>query len=153
MRTRTIEFLVGLFIVAGGASMVYLALNVSGLTTDGTQSYQLKAHFANIGGLTSRAKVSVAGVTIGQVNSIILDREEKSALVTMDINKDVDYLPADTSASILTAGLLGEKYIGLLLGADEEVLTNGDLIYDTQSAIVLEDLIGQFVMGMGTEKK
>ncbi len=143
---RVIELMVGLFVLAAIASLIYLSLNVSGLTQSNDDTYTLRAYFSNISGLTSRAKVSVSGVSIGTVDSITLDHEEKRALVLMSINKSVDYLPTDTAASIFTSGLLGEKYIGLIFGADEEFLTDGDVIYDTQSSVVLEDLIGSFLL-------
>ena len=153
MTTRWIETLVGLFIVAGLLSLLYLALSVSGLSGGvSNESYQVKALFSNVGGLTKRAEVSLAGVTIGKVSSIRLDPEEKIAEVTMEIDGSVNFLPTDSSASILTAGLLGEKYIGFQLGADEEHLSNDDYVLDTQSAVVLEDLIGQFLVGSGKEQ-
>lgn len=150
MTTRWIEALVGAFVVLGMLAFIFLSLSVSGLAFTGSQnSYQVRAFFANVGGLTSRAEVTLAGVAIGSVSSIAIDHEEKSALVTLDINGDIDFLPTDTSASILTSGLLGEKYIGLQLGADDEVLRDGDFIIDTQSAVVLEDLVGQFLVNSG----
>ena len=103
------------------------------------------ATFENIGGLTVRSKVTIAGVTIGRVRAIELDTDTFSGVVEMQIEEGYNNLTTDTTAAILTAGLLGEKYIGLVPGADEEFLVDGDLIEDTQSALVLEDLIGQFL--------
>ena len=128
-----------------------LALNVSGLSyRTNDQSYFLFARFENLAGLSERAKVSLSGVTIGRVVEIKLDTEDYVAVVKMAIDKSVP-LTTDTSASILTAGLLGEKYIGLSVGADDELLINADEIDDTQSSIVLEELIGQFLFNQGSE--
>ena len=147
MTARWTETLVGFFIIAGFLSLLYLALSVSGLTAgNGSNVYQIKALFSNVGGLSERAEVSLAGVTIGKVSNIRLDPEEKIAEVTMDIEGEIDFLPTDSSASILTAGLLGEKYIGFQLGADEEILSDGSYVFETQSAVVLEELIGQFLV-------
>lgn len=146
MRMRTVEIGVGAFVLAGLAALIVLALNVSGLSlSEQGKGYRVYARFENIGGLTPRAKVSMSGVQIGQVTSIRLDPEMLMAEVEMEIFDDVDYLTTDSSASILTAGLLGEQYIGIVPGADEEVLDDGDYIEDTQSALVLEELIGKFL--------
>ena len=146
MRTSTIEIGVGLFMLAGLIALLVLALNVSGLTMAKRDSYYtLYATFENIGGLTARSRVTVAGVTIGRVTGIELDTDTFSGVVEMQIKEGYDNLSTDTAAAILTSGLLGEKYVGLVTGADEEFLADGDLIEDTQSALVLEDLIGQFL--------
>lgn len=146
MRNKQVELLVGAFVVLGCVALAYLAIQVSGLAfSDKKASYQIVARFDDIGGLTQRAKVSVAGVTIGSVESITLDKELYMALVTMNIDKDVDNLPVDSAAAILTSGLLGEKYIGISIGAEDTYLTTGEEIYDTQSALVLENLISQFL--------
>lgn len=152
MRIRTLEIGVGAFILAGFLALVVLILNVSGLKVSQAEgAYKVYARFENIGGLTERAKVTISGVTIGQVTDISIDRQALMALVEMEINRDVDYLTLDSSASILTAGLLGEKYIGITVGADEEMLADGDQIEDTQSALVLEDLIGKFLFNKVSE--
>ena len=152
MRIKTVEIMVGLFMVAGFACLVVLALKVSGLAFDADgDSYKLYAHFDNIGGLTIRSKVGVAGVTVGEVTAITLDQESLSGRVEMEIDGRYRMLTTDTSASILTAGLLGGNYIGLVSGADEEFLQAGDLIEDTQSALVLEELIGQFLFNKVNE--
>ena len=144
---RALEIGVGLFLLAGVLAMLLLALRVSGLAIGtGQDTYKVHAYFDNIAGLTVRAKVTLAGVTIGKVTAIDLDRDRYAGRVTMELHKDVDNLPVDTTASILTAGLLGEKYIGLSVGGDEEVLKDGSQIHDTQSALVLEDLIGKFLL-------
>ena len=109
-------------------------------------TYKLYAYFDNIAGLTVRAKVTMAGVTIGKVTAIDLDRDNFTARVTLQLEKRVDNLPTDSTASILTAGLLGEKYIGISVGGEDAVLKDGGIIHDTQSSLVLEDLIGKFLM-------
>jgi phospholipid/cholesterol/gamma-HCH transport system substrate-binding protein len=132
--------------IMGVIALVLMALRVSGLSMQSTgDTYTLKAHFENLGGLKERAKVSMAGVNIGQVTKIYLDAERYSAVVEMEINKSMSTLSTDSSAAILTSGLLGEKYIGLTVGAEMEYLKQGDWIDDTQSALVLEELIGRFL--------
>ncbi|RJG11891.1 outer membrane lipid asymmetry maintenance protein MlaD [Pseudomonas cavernicola] len=147
MQNRTLEIGVGLFLLAGLLALLLLALRVSGLTVGaGQDTYKLYAHFDNIAGLTVRAKVTMAGVTIGKVAAIDLDRDSYTGRVTMELESRVDNLPTDSTASILTAGLLGEKYVGLSVGGDEELLKDGGTIRDTQSSLVLEDLIGKFLI-------
>ncbi len=151
MRTRNIEILVGAFMVAGFVALVFLALRVSGLSMDSAkETYQLKARFDNIGGLTVRAKVTMAGVVIGRVSNIYLDKKDFTGVVVMDIEKDVDNISVDATASILTAGVLGEKYIGVVVGAEDENLKHGDEFQNANSAIVLEDLIGKFLFDKAT---
>lgn len=146
MRMRNVEFMVGGFMVMGIIALVLMALRVSGLTTDVVgDTYTIKARFENLGGLTDRAKVSLAGVTVGRVTNITLDKEYYAAVVEMEIDSSMNVLPSDTSAAILTAGLLGEKYIGLSVGAEVEYLQENDWVQDTQSAIVLEELISRFL--------
>ena len=146
MRMRNVELMVGGFMVMGIVALVLMALRVSGLTMDAAgETYTIKARFENLGGLTDRAKVSLAGVTIGRVTNITLDQEWYAAVVEMEIDKSMDTLPIDTSASILTAGLLGEKYIGLSVGAEIDYMQDGDWVQDTQSAVVLEELISRFL--------
>jgi phospholipid/cholesterol/gamma-HCH transport system substrate-binding protein len=146
MRNKALEVTVGLFMLAGFLSLIVLALKVSGLTFSGSKdSYTVYASFENIGGLTERSKVTVAGVAVGRVVAIGLDKDDFSGVVEMEIESEYDQFTTDTSAAILTAGLLGEKYIGLISGADDEFLESGATIYDTQSALVLEELIGQFL--------
>lgn len=145
MNSKKLELAVGAFMVAGAITLILLAFKVSGLSYQAENStYNITARFENISGLGERAKVSMSGVTIGRVTNIRLDTKDYVAVVTMAIDKSVP-LSTDTSASILTAGLLGEKYIGLTVGAEEETLQDGDKIEDTQSAIVLEELIGKFL--------
>lgn len=148
MRGRTLELAVGGFMLIGLLAIIFLALRVSGLSMNSSEeSYRVVAKFENIGGLTVRAKVTMAGVTIGRVSNIYLDKEDFVGVVEMDIYKQFNNLSSDTSAAILTAGVLGEKYIGLIQGAELDNLADGSEIYDTQSALVLEDLIAKFLVG------
>ncbi len=136
---------VGLFVLLGGAALLFLALkagNLLSLNFDAT--YQVSARFDNIGGLTPNAAVKSAGVVVGRVESISFDDKTFQAKVVINLNKNTQF-PKDSSAKILTSGLLGEQYIGLEPGADEKNLMAGDLIKQTQSAVVLENLIGQFI--------
>jgi len=154
MTTRWIEISVGAFVVAAGLAFLVLALKVSGLdyNSDDKSTYTVYAHFNNVGGLKPRAKVTMAGVTIGRVASIEIDSEWYDAKVTLKINNSMaDKLSEDTSAMILTSGLLGENYIGLIVGAEEDMIADGGEIKDTQPALVLEDLIGKFLSSMGKE--
>ena len=152
MRIRTLEISVGAFMVAGFAALIFLALKVSGLTLDAAEeSYEVSARFENIGGLTIRAKVTMAGVVIGRVSNIYLDKEDFVGVVEMEIYNQFDNLSIDSTASILTAGVLGEKYIGIVVGAEDDNLTDGDEIEDTQSALVLEDLISKFLFNKTQE--
>ena len=138
--------------VAGFAALIFLALKVSGLTLDAAEeSYEVSARFENIGGLTIRAKVTMAGVVIGRVSNIYLDKEDFVGVVEMEIYNQFDNLSIDSTASILTAGVLGEKYIGIVVGAEDDNLTDGDEIEDTQSALVLEDLISKFLFNKTQE--
>lgn len=152
MRIRGVELGVGIFMLVGALSLAVLAINVSGLGLSKQEdSYKVYAFFENVGGLTARSKVSMSGVTIGQVKDIRIDPERLMAVVEMELNGDVDYLTIDSSASILTAGLLGEKYIGITTGADDEMLKEGGYIRDTQSSLVLEELIGKFLFNKASE--
>ena len=147
MQNRTLEIGVGLFLLAGILALLLLALRVSGLSpSSSSDSYKLYAYFDNIAGLTVRSKVTMAGVTIGKVTAIDLDRDSFTGRVTLQLEKRVDNLPTDSTASILTAGLLGKKYIGLSVGGEETLLKDGATIHDTQSSLVLEDLIGKFLL-------
>lgn len=143
-----IEVGVGAFMLLGIVALIFLALRVSGLTVDRHEpSFTLTASFSNIGGLKPRSKVTLAGVVVGRVTNIQLDTQWYEAKVTMSLDQKLEgLLSTDTSASILTAGLLGENYIGLTVGAETDVLKDGDEIRDTQSALVLEDLINKFLI-------
>ena len=147
MRSRSLEITVGLFLVAGVIALLLLALRVSGLTINSNaDTYRVYAYFDNTAGLTTRAKVTMAGVTIGKVAAIELDHDSFSSKVTLDIDQAVNNLPLDSTASILTAGLLGEKYISFSVGGEDEVLENESVVTDTQSSLVLEELIGKFLL-------
>ncbi|MFY0642642.1 MAG: outer membrane lipid asymmetry maintenance protein MlaD [Bermanella sp.] len=151
MYKRSLEIGVGVFVLSAMLTLLILAMNVSGLRYQSDDDvYYLYARFENLSGLSERAKVSLSGVTIGRVVEIELDTQDYVAVVKMAIKKGIP-LSLDTSASVLTSGLLGEKYIGLSVGADEETLLSGDVIEDTQSAIVLEELIGQFLFSRSSE--
>ena len=152
MRIRALGISVGALILAGMLAMVALAINVSGLNlSQKSGGYSVYARFDNIGGLTERAKVSMSGVQIGQVTAIRIDRKRLMAEVEMQIFDDVDYLSIDSSAQILTAGLLGEKYIGITPGFEDDLLENGMTIEDTQSALVLEEIVGKFLFNKVSE--
>ena len=152
MYSKTVEVGVGLFVALGLAALLMLAMKVSNLaeltTPDG---YQVTARFDNIGGLKVRAPVTMAGVRIGRVTEIGFDDNSYEAVVRFSVNPRYVRIPMDTSASIFTAGLLGEQYIGLEAGGDEEFLTGGGEITLTQSAIVLEQVIGQFLYNKAAE--
>ena len=153
MNKRWLELSVGLMMVAGVAALVVLALQVSGGNMSrNAESYAITALFDNAAGLGPKAKVTMAGVTVGEVVAVDIDPNALMAEVHMEIYGQVNYLSIDSSASILTAGLLGEKYVGLSVGAEEDVLVDGDVIEDTQSALVLEELIGQFLLNFGDNK-
>jgi len=140
-----IDFWVGLFAVAGVAALLFLALKVSSQTTmPENRSYALVANFENIGGLKVRAPVKSAGVVVGRVTGIELDSQRYMAKVTLAMDTRYHF-SRDSSAEILTSGLLGEQYIGITPGADDKMLATGDTFKITSSAIVLEQLISRFL--------
>ena len=148
MAQRTTEVVVGFFMIAGLIALLFLALQVSGLSPKAaTATYTLYANFNDTGGLTPRGKVSMAGVTVGTIESINLDKQTFQARVAMSIHSDVDNIPADSAAVIRTSGLLGEQYIDISIGGDMESLNEGDTFYSTQSAMNLERLISNFASG------
>ncbi|MDR3398677.1 MAG: outer membrane lipid asymmetry maintenance protein MlaD [Pandoraea sp.] len=145
MKKHPLDFWVGLFVVLGFAALLFLALkagNMSSLSFSNT--YPVTVRFDNIGGLKPRAAVKSAGVVVGRVASIKFDDKRYLAEVTLNLDSQYQF-PKDSSAKILTSGLLGEQYIGLEPGGDDQMLKGGDTITLTQSAIVLENLIGQFL--------
>lgn len=147
MYSRMTEIAVGVFVAAGIAALVMLAMKVSNLGAfSDTEGYTVNARFENIGGLKVRSPVRLGGVRIGRVHAINYDQDRYEAVVEMTIANGYDRLPIDTSANIFTSGLLGEQYVGLEPGAEEEYLDTGDVIELTQSAIVIEQLIGQFLL-------
>ena len=152
MTRKAIETTVGLFLLIGVAAMIWLALKVGNWSPATTHDYEVTAHFDNIGGLTVKAPVTLAGVTIGRVASIGIDADDYSARITLQIDQAHDNLPTDTSAAILTSGLLGAQYVGLDPGAEETYLEDGGRIEITQSAVVLEHLIGQILIRTAEEE-
>ncbi len=151
MSKKGIETLVGLFVLLGLAGLVFLSLKAANLASFGHRdSYQVSARFDNIGGLKPRAPVRSAGVTVGRVKSILLDPKTYQGVVVMDLDRDVRF-PKDSSAKILTSGLLGDQYVGIEPGYEEKTLVAGDVIKQTQSAVVLENLISQFLFSKAAE--
>lgn len=146
MKTKFMEISVGLLMLAGIAALAFLAIQVSsrgfGQTKDG---YDVSAYFTNVSGLTDRARVTLAGVTIGYIEGIEIVPGTLKARVDMKIEKAVDYLSDDSSAVIQTAGVLGEKYVAIYPGSSDAVLEGGSEIYDTQSSMIFEDMIGKLV--------
>lgn len=146
MQRQWVEIIVGLFVIAGVVALLFLSLKVSNLNSvTVTDPYQVSARFDNIGSLKVRAPVTMAGVKIGRVNDIRLDSASYQAEVVMDISGEYKQLPVDSSASINTQGLLGEQFISLEPGGQQAYLVNGDHIKLTQSAVVLENLIGELL--------
>lgn len=151
-KMRTVEILVGAFMAAGFVALFFLAMKVSNLSAASNgDGYTLSARFDNIGSLKVRSPVSVAGVRVGRVEAIRFDQDSYQAVVTLRIDPRFDRIPADTFANIFTAGLLGEQYIGLDPGGSPDYLADGDQIEHTQSALVLEQMIGQFLFSKAEE--
>ena len=147
MERSTFDLWVGAFVVAGIAALLVLALKVGNFSTyNMSDTYQLQVYFTNIGGLKPTASVRSAGVLVGRVDQITLDPERYEAKVSLKLDRRYQF-PSDTIAKIQTSGLLGENFIGLMPGAEDKMLGDGGLIKQTQSAMVLEDLIGQFIYG------
>jgi phospholipid/cholesterol/gamma-HCH transport system substrate-binding protein len=145
MGKKSIETLVGGFVLLGMLGLVFLALKAANLgSVGGGDTYLVQARFDNIGGLKVRAPVRTAGVTVGRVTKIMLDGKSFQGVVSMEIERSYQY-PKDSAAKILTAGLLGDQYVGLDPGGDDKNLAAGDTVAQTQSAVVLENLIGQFL--------
>ena len=146
MTTRFIEIMVGAFVAIGCAALFMLAMKVSNLSTfSSKEGYQLTAYFENIGGLKVRSPVTVSGVRVGQVTNIVFDSERLKAKVTLSVETDHNYFSIDTIASIYTAGLLGEQFIALEPGAEDETLKSGDVMEFTQSALILEEIVSKFI--------
>ncbi|MDO9071744.1 MAG: outer membrane lipid asymmetry maintenance protein MlaD [Rubrivivax sp.] len=151
MNKKGIEILVGGFVLLGMVGLVFLALKAANLgSVGGGDTYTLKANFDNVGGLKVRAPVRTAGVTVGRVTDIDLDGKTYLGVVTMEVARSYQF-PKDSAAKILTAGLLGDQYIGLEPGGDDANLSPGDTVPQTQSAVVLENLIGQFLSSKAEE--
>ena len=152
MNTKMVEITVGIFIAAGIAALFMLAMKVSNLSSFTSQGgYELTARFDNIGGLKEMSPVNAGGVRIGRVTSISYDQGTYEAIVKMQISQQYNQFPVDTSASIFTSGLLGEQYVSLEPGGDNKYLKSGDQIRLTQSAIVMEQVIGQFLFSKASE--
>jgi phospholipid/cholesterol/gamma-HCH transport system substrate-binding protein len=151
MAKKSTETWVGVFVVLGILALVFLALKAANLATfTATKGYQVRARFDNIGGLKVHAPVRSAGVAVGHVTGITLDKNTYQGVVTMEITKGVSF-PDDSSAQILTSGLLGDQYVGIEPGSDEKELQAGDQIKNTQSAVVLEKLIGQMIFNKAAD--
>jgi phospholipid/cholesterol/gamma-HCH transport system substrate-binding protein len=150
MRMRTVEISVGAFVLAGALALIFLAVKVSGVNlARSSDSYVVQARFDDVAGLRPRAKVSMAGVTVGRVARIDVDMEYGEAIVSLEIHGEPGNLSLDTGAQILTEGILGARYVSLLPGADEETLADGDFIEETQGALVLENLVGDLITRLG----
>jgi len=147
MQSRALEILVGFFVCLGVAAIFLLTFRVASLDTvgSGSANYRVTARFDTIGGLVVGASVRMAGVKIGRVKGIAIDPKSFQAVTTLEIDSRQSNIPEDSTAKILTSGLLGEQYVGLEPGGDDQALKNGDDIKFTQSAFVLENLIGQFL--------
>jgi len=153
MNRAAIDVWVGIFVAAGLAGLLFLALKVGNLASFSTSpTYQVQAKFANIGGLKIRAPIKSAGVVVGRVSDVSFDNMTYEAVVTLNLDSRFQF-PRDTSAKILTSGLLGEQYIGLEAGGDSEMLKQGERLRLTQSAVVLENLISQFLFSKAAEDK
>jgi len=155
MMSKKVELMVGFFVALGIAALLMLSYKVAktGISGDG-ETYELYAKFSNIGGLKVRSPIKVGGVVVGRISAITLDEEDYTPVVTLTINKQYNNFSDATSVSILTAGLLGEQYVGLQPGFMDEsvdILQPGDFIEDTKPALVLEELIGQFLFSQGND--
>jgi phospholipid/cholesterol/gamma-HCH transport system substrate-binding protein len=151
MERKTYDLWVGLFVIAGFLALIFLGFQVGGYSEErSTKTYNVEARFENIGGLKMKAPVKSAGVLVGRVNDIHFDNKKFQAVVTLALDTRYQF-PKDTTASILTSGLLGEVFIGFDAGGDEKNLAQGDNIKLTQSAVVLERLIGQLMFGKAAE--
>jgi phospholipid/cholesterol/gamma-HCH transport system substrate-binding protein len=151
MNRLTLDLWVGFFVAIGLGSLLFLALKVGNLSgATGGETYRLEAKFDNIGGLKVRAPVKSAGVVVGRVSGVRFDSESYKAIVAVDVDGRYKF-PRDTIPTINTSGLLGEQYVGFLVGGDDVMLKNGDVITKTQSAVVLEELISQFMFNKASE--
>jgi phospholipid/cholesterol/gamma-HCH transport system substrate-binding protein len=151
VQKRTVNLVVGMFLLIGMFGLLLLAIQVSGLTVKhGNDYYSVQANFDNIGSLKVRQPVRIAGVAVGSVAAIGLDEKHYTASVTLSLMKSYK-LPMDTQASIMTEGVLGSKYISLTPGFEEETLAHGDTITETHSALILEDAIGKFLFNAGSD--
>ena len=149
-----VEFASGIFLLLGIAALVWLATRATDYGQDlGNQTYSISARFVNVGDLRLRAPVKIGGVTVGLVESIALDPVSFEAVVSMSLASKFDQIPSDTGASVLTSGVLGDRYIGLEPGGAPDVLLEGDEIFITQSALVLEQIISKYMFNTGEGEK
>lgn len=155
MQSRALEIMVGLFVCIGVAAVFVLTFRVASLDTVGGdgETYRVSATFENIGGLKTGSAVTMAGVKIGRVKDISIDPASFEANVTLELSNSYNTIPEDSNAKILTAGLLGEQYIGIEVGGSDAALKEGSKLKLTQSALVLENLIGQFLSSQSGDKK
>ena len=152
MQSRALEILVGFFVCLGVAAVFILTFRVASLSSvEGGSGYKISATFENIGGLKPGAAVTLSGVKIGRVKSIVIDPHNYEAVVTMEISNTYNNLPEDSGAKILTAGLLGEQYVSLEVGGADQALKEGSTLKFTQSALVLENIIGQFLSSQASK--
>jgi phospholipid/cholesterol/gamma-HCH transport system substrate-binding protein len=148
-----VEIASGIFLLLGIAALVWLAMSATDFGQDiGEHTYSVSARFANVGDLRNRAPVKIGGVTVGLVESITLDPVSFEALVLMQIDSRFDEIPNDTGASVLTSGILGDRYIGLEPGGSPDALQDGDELFITQSALVLEQLVGKYLFSGGEKE-
>lgn len=151
-QNRAVELGTGLFVLLGMGALFFLTTQTTGRNDfSNTDTYVVQARFDNVGSLKKRAPVAMSGVTIGRVTAIHFDGVSLEAVVTIVIDSRYDQIPDDSDASILTAGLLGSQYIGLQAGGSESYLEEGSEIYFTQSAVILENLIGKFLVNSGSD--
>ena len=151
MQRKSFDIWVGLFVLLGAVALMFLALKAGNMSSFSFEkTYTVSSRFDNIGGLKPRAPVKIAGVVVGRVGDITFDDQDYRALVTLQLQERYKF-PKDSSAKILTSGLLGEQYVGIEPGGDEANLAAGDQIKMTQSAIVLENLISQFIYNKAAE--
>lgn len=151
-QTRSVELSAGLFALLGIGALFFLTTKATGGNDfSSVETYTVEARFENVGSLKTRAPVAMSGVTIGRVSSVEFDPDTLEAVVLFEIDSRYDQIPEDSDASILTAGLLGSQYIGLQAGGSDLYLEDGSEVFFTQSAIVLENLIGKFLLNAGSE--
>ena len=149
-----VEFASGIFLLLGIVAMIWLATRATDYGQEiGNETYFISARFANVGDLRDRAPVKIGGVTVGMVESIELDPVTFEAIVRMKVSKRFDEIPSDTGASVFTSGVLGDRYIGLEPGGAPDMLGDGDELFITQSALVLEQVIGKYLFNAGSDKE
>lgn len=149
-----VEFASGIFLMLGIAALVWLATSATDYGQDvGKETYTISARFTNVGDLRNRAPVKIGGVTVGMVESITLDPVSFEAVVEMSVAQRFNEIPSDTGASVLTSGVLGDRYIGLEPGGAPDMLENGDELFMTQSALILEQIVGKYLFNTGESEK